>query len=471
MQSKVRRIVDRMFNPYGYADPPIIPFKLGSQGQHKILSNLWLCRIEIAGKIYPSAEHAYQAAKAKICIGEDSTLDKVLKGIDERTDPKDVMEYGKLIGDWGRENSGKYGEGFKRSKLWEELRVDVMEAILIAKVSQHTQVYEYLLTTGTKVITEATFNRFWGCGMAENQAKRSMYNSMQLHGNADNWVPAEGFENNLGKLWMRVREFFVHGTGNIKPVLLVGDSMIRGIELPNTKTCIWPGGKTEHGFLLVDLLQTEYTQVVLFHFGTNDIPRYHPSDPNYLLKRESQDGAIQVSNLSQLSDMIMYLMLRYMEKHPKDNAYKEMTRFVFSDILPRHCDFSETKETKNPDHMESRAQRRVGEINELWRWIKKREVRYYIDDDGDEQPYIVCINENLKCLAHPKFSDEGLFKRKRCGHQVCPVKHGEQPDGVYVTHPDLHLNGNGKTELRNDMWEYLTRTGYIHVQIPTCNDE
>ena len=280
MKSKVRRIVDRMFNPY--ADPPIIPFKVGSQGNHKVLSNLWLCRIEIAGKTYRSAEHAYQAAKAKVCIGEDSTLNEVLKGIDERTDPKDVLEYGKLIGDLGQENSGSYGEGYKRSKLWEELKVDVMEAILIAKVSQNTPVYNYLITTGTKVITEATFNRFWGCGMSEIQAKRSMHDIMQLYGNADNWVPAAGFENNLGKLWMRVRDFFVHGTGNIRPILLVGDSMIRGIELPNTKTCIWPGGKIEHGFLLVDLLQTEYTRAVLFHFGTNDIPRYHPSDPDYI---------------------------------------------------------------------------------------------------------------------------------------------------------------------------------------------
>ena len=482
MLPKVRRIVDRMFNPHGDADPPIIPFKLGSQGQPKILSNLWLCRIEIAGKIYPSAEHAYQTAKAKICIGEDFILNKVLKGIEERTDPKEVMEYGKLIEEWGRNNSGKHGEGLKRSKLWNELRVDVMEAILIAKVSQHDQVYKYLVSTGTKVIAEATFNKFWGCGMSEYQAKRSMQNSIQLHGNADMWVPPNGYESNLGKLWMRVREFFVHGTGTIKPALLVGDSMIRGIELPNTKTCCWPGGKTEHGFLLVDLLQTEYTRVVLFHFGTNDIPRYHPSDPNYVLERESQDGAIQVSNLNELSDMIMSLMLQYMANHRKNNAYNEMTRFVFSDVLPRHCDFSETKETKNPYHLESRAQRRVDEINELWRWIKKRVVRQYIDDDGDEQAYIVCLNENLKCLAHPKFANEGLFERKRCEHQVCMVLYnslfreqacflckatpesGEHPDRGFVTHPDLHLNDNGKTELRNDMLGYLTRMGYGYAQ-------
>ena len=260
--------------------------------------------------------------------------------------------------------------------------------------------YQYLVSTGTKVIVEATFDNFWGCGLNEHQAKCSMRGIMKLHGNADMWVHPDGYESNLGKVWMRVREFFVHGTGIIKPVLLVGDSMVRDIELPYTKTCCWPGGKTEHGFLLVDLLQTAYTKVVLFHFGTNDIPRYHPNDPDYVLKRESQDGAIQVTNLNELSDMIVGLMLQYMSNHGK-NAYNETTRFVFSDVLPRHCDFSETKETKNPDLLPSRAQRRVDEINELWRWIKKRVVRQYVDEDGDEQAYIVCLNEHLGCLRAP----------------------------------------------------------------------
>ena len=134
MLSKVRRVSGQGFNPHGNdTDPPIIPFRIASKGQHKMLSNLWLCRIKMAGKTYRSAEHAYQSAKARICIAEDFTLNRALKGIEERTDPKEVMEYGKFIEGWGRDHSGTPGEGTKRNKLWKELRVDVMEAIINSK--------------------------------------------------------------------------------------------------------------------------------------------------------------------------------------------------------------------------------------------------------------------------------------------------------------------------------------------------
>ena len=240
-------------------------------------------------------------------------------------------------------------------------------------------------------------------------------------------------------------------------------------------------GKTEHGFLLVDLLQTAYTKVVFFHFGTNDIPRYHPNDDEYVLRHEKKDGAIQVTNLNELSDIIVGQMLEYMSKHGT-NAYNETTRFVFSDVLPRHCDFSVTKETKNPDHMPSRAQRRVGEINDIWRWIKKRVVNHYVDEDGDEQAYIVCLNEHLGCLEHPQFVNEGLFKRKRCEHLECMAWYtclfrdqtcflcGATPDSKvhpereFVTHADLHLNDNGKTVLRHNILRYLRRLGYVDLQ-------
>ena len=244
MLSKVRRVSGHRFNPHGNdVDPPIIPFRIASKGEHKMLSNLWLCRITMAGKTYRSAEHAYQSAKARICIAEDYTLNSTLRGIDERTDPKEVKEYGRFIEGWGLDHSGTPGEGTKRSKLWKDLRVDVMEAIIIAKVSQNPQVYQYLMSTGTKVIVEATFDKFWGCGLNERQAKCSMLELMKLHGDENTWVHPCGYENYMGKVWMNVREFFAHGTGVIKPVLLVGDSMIRDIQLPHTKTCCWPGGK------------------------------------------------------------------------------------------------------------------------------------------------------------------------------------------------------------------------------------
>src|SRR5262245_22740028 len=41
------------------AGNPITEF----QGEHRWLSNFWPCGVEFEGVMYPSAEHAYQAAK------------------------------------------------------------------------------------------------------------------------------------------------------------------------------------------------------------------------------------------------------------------------------------------------------------------------------------------------------------------------------------------------------------------------
>jgi len=65
---------------------------------------------------------------------------------------------------------------------WNEVRVDVMRAILRTKVAQHEYVRRKLFETGTRELVENSWrDNFWG------------------------WGPNRDGQNMLGKLWMEIR--------------------------------------------------------------------------------------------------------------------------------------------------------------------------------------------------------------------------------------------------------------------------
>lgn len=66
---------------------------------------------------------------------------------------------------------------------WDEVKVGVMKEILRAKVAQHPYVREKLLQTGDRTLIEDSWrDDFWG------------------------WGPEKNGQNQLGKLWMELRE-------------------------------------------------------------------------------------------------------------------------------------------------------------------------------------------------------------------------------------------------------------------------
>lgn len=126
------------------------------------LDNFAALKIEIWGRTFPTAEHAYQWRKFS-----DSH--------------PDIAEH---IAEAGNPWEAKLRSSAHTSKLinWHDRRVSVMEEVLRAKAQQHTIIRDILNRSGDAVLGEdSPEDTFWGLGP---------------HG--------EG-ENMMGKLWMSIR--------------------------------------------------------------------------------------------------------------------------------------------------------------------------------------------------------------------------------------------------------------------------
>lgn len=116
--------------------------------QYAFLSNFYLCEVEFEEDIYPSAEHAYQAAK---------TIDPdVRKMIRELSSPGKAKRAGKNI---------------RIRPDWRNWRTYYMHQILVAKFSI-PELREKLLSTGNSILIEGNVwnDIYWGVcnGRGEN---------------------------------------------------------------------------------------------------------------------------------------------------------------------------------------------------------------------------------------------------------------------------------------------------------------
>lgn len=131
-----------------------------------VFSNYAPFQIEWRGRVYPTSEHAYQAAhfidnhpelaeKVRLCRSPREASDMANKN-SEYDDPN-----------------------------WKEKRIDIMEEILRCKLNQHELVSATLRNSEDKTIIEMNYDDdFWGWGRDRNG------------------------RNELGKLWMKLRDEF-----------------------------------------------------------------------------------------------------------------------------------------------------------------------------------------------------------------------------------------------------------------------
>jgi len=130
-------------------------------GEYRFLSNFYPCKIRVRGLIYPSAEHAYQACK---------TLDMT-----EREKIRKARSAG---------SAKRLGKTLTIRLDWEDIKIEVMRAILKQKFNSHPTLRKLLLDTDNSNIIEVNVwnDTFWG----------------ECNGIG---------ENHLGKLLMEVREY------------------------------------------------------------------------------------------------------------------------------------------------------------------------------------------------------------------------------------------------------------------------
>ena len=129
------------------------------RGEYAFLSNFQKCNIEFEGDVYPTVEHAFQAAK---------TFDK-----EER---KRILSFASPV------IAKRIGRKVKLRPDWEYVKCDIM-LLLLKKKFEDPELAEKLLATGDAELIEGNNHgdRFWGM------------------------VNGEG-KNMLGKLLMEVRD-------------------------------------------------------------------------------------------------------------------------------------------------------------------------------------------------------------------------------------------------------------------------
>lgn len=126
-----------------------------------VFSNWSAHMVEYKGILYTTAEHAYHVQKF--------TDEEVKRQIRKSKSPMEAKAVAHLNRD-------------KEVSNWDDIKVAVMEEIVMQKALQHQEVRDILLATGDEEIVEdSPDDYFWGIGKDGTG------------------------ENQMGKIWMRVR--------------------------------------------------------------------------------------------------------------------------------------------------------------------------------------------------------------------------------------------------------------------------
>lgn len=133
-------------------------------------------RFEEDGVIYKTAEHYMMAGKAKL-FNDQEILEKILQS----ATPNQAKNLGRKVKNFD-------------PKIWDRHKYELVKKGNLLKFSQSARCKEFLLSTGDKILVEASpYDRIWGIGMLETDTR------------AENPLLWNG-ENLLGFALMEVRD-------------------------------------------------------------------------------------------------------------------------------------------------------------------------------------------------------------------------------------------------------------------------
>lgn len=120
------------------------------QGEFRFLSNFWPCQIMFEGIIFPSVEHAYQAAK---------TLD---------------MQKRKEMSQLTAGQAKRAGSNLELRPDWEEIKIPIMRELLQKKFADRMLRWKLRQTKGELIEGNTWGDTFWGIckGQGENHLGR-----------------------------------------------------------------------------------------------------------------------------------------------------------------------------------------------------------------------------------------------------------------------------------------------------------
>lgn len=149
-------------------DPTVVGFY--PRGAYA-LDNFAAYQVYWRGRLWPTSEHAYQAA-AHILTGNLVAVEAIATALSSHDAKLIAVEY-----------------KAQRPPNWSDIKVGIMEEICRAKLQQHEYVRTTLRRTGNREIVEdSPKDGFWG------------------------WGPNRKGRNELGKIWMRLRDELLGAT-------------------------------------------------------------------------------------------------------------------------------------------------------------------------------------------------------------------------------------------------------------------
>lgn len=152
-QYRDRWLMEKMDEVIGFYPREFYPF-----------DNFSSFKVEWNGYLFSSVEEAYQAASF---MGSDEELVEKIKKSHSADEAQRIA----------------YANRDKRREDWDDVKISIMEELLRLKIEQNPYVKKKLLQTGDYMIVEdSPKDDFWG------------------------WGPNRDCQNNLGKLWMKLRE-------------------------------------------------------------------------------------------------------------------------------------------------------------------------------------------------------------------------------------------------------------------------
>ena len=156
--------------------PPEILYFFSKEPENKEFSNFYETNFTLDGVEYKSAEHAFQAIKART-FGDETHFGKILKAKSAQS----AKSFGKKV------------SGFKDDVWTPEKKEGIMKQIVRAKFTQNLELRKKLVDSGDKILANADArDKFWGVGTSATTA---------IAKDPSKWKG----ENRLGKMLMELR--------------------------------------------------------------------------------------------------------------------------------------------------------------------------------------------------------------------------------------------------------------------------